>query len=153
MAAYYKGLKEEVKDDMARQERPETLEDMTDLAIRIDQRLYERRLERQGEYHHTAHRNKKSRGGYVKDHGGYKPMELDMTKRSAPRSWGPPPGGRAQELRYRRNATDRKKIQCYSCNLFGHISRNCLKKKQDQNSGRQVNASCFFLALTCCPEF
>ena len=70
MAVYYKGFKEIVKNDIAKQERPENLEEMFLLAIRIDQRLYKRRLERKGEYY----------GGHArkpKDYYGPRPMELD----------------------------------------------------------------------------
>jgi len=44
---YYQGLKDEVKDELVRVDRPEILQDFITLTLRIDQRLQERRLERQ----------------------------------------------------------------------------------------------------------
>ena len=43
---FYDNLKDEIKDEMAPLGKPETLEDMKALAIKIDTRLYERRLEK-----------------------------------------------------------------------------------------------------------
>lgn len=45
---FYLGLKEEVKDDIAPIGKPADLAGLKDLAIRLDSRLHERRLERQG---------------------------------------------------------------------------------------------------------
>ncbi|KAK7433421.1 hypothetical protein Landi51_13952, partial [Colletotrichum acutatum] len=49
MAAFYRGLKEEVKDELSRQDRPEELHEYIDMTVKIDNRLYERRLERKGQ--------------------------------------------------------------------------------------------------------
>ena len=54
-AIYYRGLKDLIKDDIARGERPEDLEDMISTAIRIDNRQYERRLEKGGQHRPVAH--------------------------------------------------------------------------------------------------
>jgi hypothetical protein len=50
MAQYYKGLKDIIKDEMARSDRPENLEDTIKIAVRIDNRIYERALEKEGSY-------------------------------------------------------------------------------------------------------
>ncbi|WP_254558398.1 hypothetical protein, partial [Salmonella enterica] len=42
----YEGLKEEVKDELSRQDRPEEFLKYVELAIKLDNRLYERRKER-----------------------------------------------------------------------------------------------------------
>ncbi|KAK4684316.1 hypothetical protein P7C73_g5871, partial [Tremellales sp. Uapishka_1] len=44
-AQFYRGLKDEVKNELARIGRPEELEDLIEATTRIDNRLYERRLE------------------------------------------------------------------------------------------------------------
>ena len=49
-AQFYRGLKDQVKDDIVRGERPKDLQTMITLAIRIDNRLFERNLERKGHY-------------------------------------------------------------------------------------------------------
>ena len=43
---FYEGLKESVKDEIARDERPDNLDDLIELATRIDNRMYEQQLER-----------------------------------------------------------------------------------------------------------
>jgi hypothetical protein len=43
---FYTGLSDEIKDELARVEPPDTLDQLVQLALRIDHRLYERRLER-----------------------------------------------------------------------------------------------------------
>src|SRR5690349_4080336 len=58
-AQFYRGLKDEVKDDIVRGERPEELLPMINKAINIDSRLYERRLERKGQYSGGHHKKGK----------------------------------------------------------------------------------------------
>ena len=38
---FYKGLKETVKDDLAHRDKPDSLDDLIDLVIKLDNRLYE----------------------------------------------------------------------------------------------------------------
>ncbi|EXX79652.1 hypothetical protein RirG_003520 [Rhizophagus irregularis DAOM 197198w] len=45
---FYQGLREEVKDDIYRIDRPELLDDFIEIVIKADNRLYERRQERTG---------------------------------------------------------------------------------------------------------
>jgi len=46
IAYFYEGLKEDVREVLCMMDRPTTLSSMIETAIRIDNRLYERRLER-----------------------------------------------------------------------------------------------------------
>jgi hypothetical protein len=50
MAQYYRGLKDTVKDEIARSDRPDDLEDTIKIAIRIDNRIYKQVLEKKGSY-------------------------------------------------------------------------------------------------------
>ena len=50
VAQFYKGLKDRVKDNVARVNQPSQLQSMITLAIRIEDRRYERELERKGTY-------------------------------------------------------------------------------------------------------
>ena len=45
-ALFYQALKEQVKDDIARGDRPTDLEDMINTAVRIDDRQFEQELEK-----------------------------------------------------------------------------------------------------------
>lgn len=48
MQIYYQRLKEEVKDDIYREERPVLFDDFIDMVIKADNRLYEQRQEKTG---------------------------------------------------------------------------------------------------------
>ena len=50
VAQFYKELKDKIKDDVARVNQPSQFQSMITLAIRIDDRQYERELERKGTY-------------------------------------------------------------------------------------------------------
>ena len=47
-AQFYRGLKDQIKDEIARGDRPTTPKDMYDLAMKIDERIYERQIEKKG---------------------------------------------------------------------------------------------------------
>jgi len=47
-ALFYQGLKDNIKDELSRDERPDTLREMSETAIRIDTRIWERQLEQKG---------------------------------------------------------------------------------------------------------
>ena len=49
LAAYYRGLKGRIKDEVARTERPTDLEPMIELANQIDERWMEREAEKRGD--------------------------------------------------------------------------------------------------------
>ncbi len=50
VSQYYWGLNETIKDEIARMDRPEELQDMIDTFINIDSRQWERRMKRTGHY-------------------------------------------------------------------------------------------------------
>jgi hypothetical protein len=69
-ARYYQGLKSSVQDEISRSDKPDTLEEMIKLAIKIDNRNFERSLERKG--HYNMGKSQGKRGG-----SWPQPMELD----------------------------------------------------------------------------
>ena len=46
ISCFYKGLREDVKDELVKVKRPKDLSAYIALAVEIDYRLYERRIER-----------------------------------------------------------------------------------------------------------
>ena len=108
IVCFYNGLRDDVKDELSREARSEILSEITDKAIRIDNRLYERRLERKG--HNTvpwgqrqANSGRRRSTAYG-HHSG--PMELDAAHRDS-----------------------KPKGKCYNCGKEGHYANKCRQKK------------------------
>ena len=109
MAQFYKRLKDRVKDNVARVNQPSQLQLMITLAIRIDDRQYERELERKGTYNFgKKDRYQKS---LKKNQYGMMPMELDVTKKRNQLPW-------------------KETCKCYNCRKIGHLAKACRGKKQ-----------------------
>ena len=112
---FYDGLKEEIKDEISKVERPAIFMDYVKMASRIDQRLYERKMEKQNKYssyqqpsfvkHHYNHPTSSSQST---------PMELDKLKKLT-----------QEEKQHRFN----NKL-CLYCGEAGHIVRSCPKKEK-----------------------
>jgi hypothetical protein len=46
---FYRGLKDMIKDEIARRDsRPATFQEMYEVALKIDERIYERQIEKKG---------------------------------------------------------------------------------------------------------
>src|SRR5579871_4577319 len=123
IAQYYKGLKESLKDELARQERPDRLRELIEVVVRLDNRLYERKLE-------------KSSGPKIKYHG-----ECKIKPRTSQQSWSDPmeidtvnKGSTRYQKRGRLTPEQRewfKKGACLKCGKQGHRAKAC--------RGRQAN--------------
>ncbi|KAF5502321.1 Retrotransposon-derived protein PEG10 [Colletotrichum aenigma] len=130
--AFYQGLKDEVKDEMAKLETPPSFLAYVEHAIKVDNRLYERRKER-GEKRQNPNSGRKyqwqpqqkfnnqrndnrprnnwnntRQSTAYGQHSG--PMDLSMmTKPNNKKPWNP---------------------KCYNCNKQGHIAKDCGQPKK-----------------------
>ena len=139
-AIYYAGLKDQVKDEMI--DMPDTYQDMIDESLKIDNRLYERRIERGGwtggKRHYGHSRNRADYGD---------PMQLDaMSMRRSSRPDKPRYGGRPQLGKSERERRRRENL-CFNCGKSGHRANECkgtthtlhmMTVKKDENTTGMV---------------
>ncbi|KAH8172319.1 hypothetical protein LIA77_06574 [Sarocladium implicatum] len=116
MEYFYDGLREDVKDELSKQDRPDEFDDFVQMAIKIDNRNYQRRLE-------------KGRRG-----GDYRPSHRPnqgKTRRQQSTAWGHHSG--PMELDAAQRDTKKPKGKCYNCGKEGHYSNKCHAPKKKGN--------------------
>ena len=138
---YRRELKEQVKNELMRDERAyETLDELIEIFINLDDRLYERAMEKRydGESRERAEiysrrlTSSYSRGSsferrrHVDEHVDIVSMKLDFTIRS---NKGRKPQGKGKDM---------KKKTCYSCGKSSHFVKDC--RSRGMVPQRQINA-------------
>jgi Retrotransposon gag protein/Zinc knuckle len=126
---FYNGLKDSVKDEISRMDRPEDLAEMIETAVRIDNRIYERQMERtrgrtafQPRYKANSSKSKNPYPGlYPRE------MDLDATQHKGPKkTFKPRKGGLSKAQRKERM----QKNLCLYCGKPGHRAKECPNKQQ-----------------------
>lgn len=133
MSQFYRNLKPAIKDEMMTFDKPVNLEALISLALRIDNRLYERKVERQSEsrfYDPTPRTHDTYDNTNYSDDSNYHPMEIGALK-TAYR------GKVSFEERERR----RNQNLCAYCGSSDHVIDKCSKRpqKMDLNSRARRN--------------
>ena len=115
---FYQRLKKEIKNDIARKERSISLRTMIETAVKIDNRLYERRMKKINKkiiYEKTTKVKVKD------DSYESKSMKIDaIRKKSFKRN-----NNRSNEKEF--------SVKCYNCDTEEHIARNCSKSKKSRS--------------------
>jgi hypothetical protein len=127
MEIYYRSLKEEVKDELYKADRPDTISEYITMAIKIDERQYERRREK-------AVKARKERGS---DFNPYYPNNNRYNSNSNNQRnsrQGNQRGNQSNNTSYGTNSgpmvigavkRDKSKITCWNCGKKGHYEPEC----------------------------
>ena len=135
---FYRGLKDSIKDLLARQEEWRTFEELQDRTSRSDAHLQAKRIERARE---TRPRTTSPLKMETKPTFNPKPTFIPATLGTPPAAAHPPPiaayGGPtlmeldSQHRRMSQEEHDRciRGVLCFTCKEYGHMSRECSRRR------------------------
>ena len=121
---FYDGLKDRVKDEIARVGRPRKMAALVDLSTKIDNRQWEREMEKKRQGPGVWGQRKEPKGAKKNNYDdpyGLQPMDIDSRQTTDdPRK------------------AKKKTGKCYYCEKPGHFARECRKKQADKKNGKLV---------------
>lgn len=129
-ALYYKGLNGNIKDELCTKDRPTTLASLSEMAIRFDVRLYERKTERERDY---RRQNVPNRNPSYSKQSGPTPMEIDMvTPHDSPPTFADNNAKKTPLSPEERKRRIEHRL-CLYCGKPGHIISSCPNRPQHTN--------------------
>ena len=146
MEIYYRSLKEEVKDELYRADRPDDLTTYITMAVKIDERQYERRRERANHvrkgsefnpYYPSRQKQNNQYQGNSRNPGQQRNQQPRGNTHYGTHA-GPMTLGATQPNQNNQQRRDMSKCKCYNCNQYGHMARQCPqpRKPRDPNQGK-----------------
>ncbi|TID00080.1 Retrovirus-related Pol polyprotein from transposon opus [Colletotrichum higginsianum] len=134
---FYQGLKEEVKDELAKIDRPDDFLQYVEKAIQIDTRLYERRREKGENRRPQANTSKRYTPGPRQQNNYNSNWRNNQQRNSGPSTaYGYHAGPMDVSVAHKNKPTTRRDPRsgvCFNCEKPGHIARDCRQPKRLQN--------------------
>lgn len=143
---FYQGLKDEVKDELVKIDRPEDFLQYAELAIKIDNRLWERRREK-GERRPIANSSRKHQWPprqFQYRNQGQQPQRNNWPNRRST-AYGHHAGPMDLSAAERQELNKGRTFKCYNCDKPGHMAKDCRQPKKQRwqpvPGGKQLNAA------------
>jgi hypothetical protein len=140
ISAFYSGLKERVKDEISRDDWPDSLGQMIEKAVKIDNRQHEREQEKKGMQNRpTSHAPKQTRGTHGNQQKNNSPWvqgdPMDLSHiRETKGKFRNPESRHQQNMKTSRGISQEERRRrfenkaCLRCGEVGHFRRECQKK-------------------------